>query len=97
MNIPYTSAVIPLALFYSLLSFTTFTLLYIAKELNKIPGFIGYMGIGIFSIILLVGEFFSGAQDIFHSFIGINLTQVGAIVGIFTSGLWLFRKIGKIK
>ncbi len=97
MNIPYTSAVLPLALFYSLLSFSTFTILYITKELNKIPGFIGYLGIWIFSIILLVGEFFSGTQDVFHSLIQLNLTQIGAIVGILTSWVWLFRQIRKIK
>lgn len=97
MNIPYTSAVLPLALFYSLLSFLTFTILYIIKELFKIPGFIGYMGIGMFSVFLLVGEFFSGTEDIFHSWIGINLTQIGSIIGILISGTWLLKKIQKIR
>lgn len=97
VNIPYTSAVLPLALFYSILSFLTFTILYIMKEMFKIPGFIGYLGVGLFSVFLLVGEFFSGTEDIFHSWIGINLTQLGAIVGIIISGLWLFREIRKTR
>jgi len=101
MNIPYTTAVIPLALIYSFLSFVTFTILYIAKELFRIPGFIGYMGIGMFSVFLLIGEFFSGTEDIFRITLGVNLTQVGSIIGILISGIWLLRKIqkteGKVK
>lgn len=96
VNIPYTSAVLPLALFYSILSFATFTILYIIKEMFKIPGFIGYLGIGLFSVFLFVGEFFSGTEDIFHSWISLNLTQLGAMIGIVISGLWLFKQIRKI-
>lgn len=97
MNIPYTSAVIPLALFYSLLSFLTFSTLYILKEMYKIPGFVGYVGIGLFSTFLLIGEFFSGTEDIFHSWIWMNLTQIWAIIGIVLSGIWLYKQIRKIK
>ena len=92
-NIPYTSAIIPLALFYSLGSFILFSALYILKEALKIPGFIGYMGIGIFSILLFCGEFFSGNEDIFRLYSGLNLTQISALIGIFIAGKWLKRQI----
>lgn len=97
MNIPYTSAVIPLALFYSLLSFLTFSILYILKEMYRIPGFVGYVGIGLFSTFLLVGEFFSGTEDIAYSMTGLNITQFGAITGIFFSGIWMIKQIRKIR
>lgn len=37
-NIPYTSAVLPLSILYSLACFSLFSLLYIFKEVQKIPG-----------------------------------------------------------
>ena len=51
----------------------------------------------MFSVFLLIGEFFSGTEDIFHTSLGINLTQIGSIIGIFISGIWLLRKIQKIE
>lgn len=40
VTIPYTSAVIPLAPIYAIVSFILFSALYIVKELFKVPGLI---------------------------------------------------------
>lgn len=37
------------------------------------------MGMGIFSIVLLLGEFLNGASDLFSSRIYLNLTQIIAL------------------
>ncbi len=97
VNIPYTSAILPLALFYSLGSFILFSGLYIAKEMFKIPGFIGFMGIALFSLMLFVGEFFSGNEDILRLYTTLNLTQMSALIGLFISGRWLSQQIRTIQ
>ncbi len=53
-NVPYTSAIIPLAVFYSIGCFFLFSGLYILREIFKIDGFVGYIGIAFFSLMLLV-------------------------------------------
>lgn len=80
--VPYTSAIIPLAIFYSIGSFALFSSLYIIRQIIKIDGFVGYIGIAIFSVMLFIGEFFSGTDDSLSSYIYLNLTQLGAIVGV---------------
>ena len=73
---------VPLAIIYAVGSFLLFSVLYILKELVKIEGLIGFIGVGLFSIMLLIGEFFSGNDDVFTPFIHINLSQIGALLGI---------------
>lgn len=92
-NIPYTSAVVPLAPLYAIASFIMFSVLYIVKELFKIPGLIGYLWIWLFSIVLLLGEFFSGTEDVMRSWIWLNITQVAAILWILLSGKWIWKQI----
>lgn len=79
-NSPYTSPMFPLALFYSLVCFLLFVVLYIARLFVKIEGLIGYVGIVLFSAILLIAEFYNGGTDLFRSHVVLNLNQIGAIV-----------------
>ena len=97
VTIPYTSAVVPLALIYSIISFILFSILYIVKELFKVPGLIGYLGVALFSIILLLLEFFSGTEDILRTTIWLNITQIAAIFGILMSGKWLWKQISTMR
>lgn len=48
VNVPYTSAIIPLAVLYSIGCFFLFSGLYILREIVKINGFAGYIGIALF-------------------------------------------------
>ena len=77
---PYTSPTLPLALFYSLASFLLFSVLYVSKVFIKIEGLIGYVGIIVFSSILLIGEFFNGNTDFFRTYIALDMTQIGSII-----------------
>lgn len=79
-NTPYTSPTFPLALFYSLVSFLLFFCLYLVRKFMKVEGFVGYIGILIFSIILFSAEFYSGGTDIFKAYVFFNLNQIGALL-----------------
>ncbi|MCK9272498.1 prolipoprotein diacylglyceryl transferase [Candidatus Gracilibacteria bacterium] len=91
---PYSSPTFPLAIVYSIISFLLFTGLYITRVFVKIEGFVGYIGIIIFSSFLLIFEFFNGSPDIFNSLIYVNLTQIGAL-GLILIGIRGLRKIYK--
>lgn len=80
---PYTSPVVPLALIYAFFSFVIFVVLYIARAaFVKIDGLIGYLGISAFAPVLLIGEFWNGAEDSLKSVFFLNLTQIMAVVCI---------------
>jgi len=83
--VPYEVAIFPLGLIYSILAFLLFSGLYILSMFIELKGFIGYIGIICFSSFLLIFEFFSGKFDIFKLGIGINLTQICALVLIVAS------------
>ena len=89
--VPYEVPVFPLAIIYSILSFILFSGLYILSMFTHIKGFIWYLGIIMFSCILLIFEFFSGKFDIFKLAIGINMTQLCALVFIVISAIELYK------
>ena len=89
--VPYEVAIFPLWVVYSILAFLLFSWLYILSMFIELKGFIGYIGIICFSSILLVFEFFSWKFDIFKLGIGINLTQICALILIIASGLQLYK------
>lgn len=78
---PYTSPVIPLALIYAFFCFVYFVVFYIARAtFVKIDGLIGYLGIAAFAPVLLIGEFWNGAEDSLKGIFFLNLTQIMAVV-----------------
>ncbi len=76
VNIPYTSAILPLALLYSLGAFIIFSGVYISREFLKISGMIGYLGVALFSLMIFVGDFFSGNTDILKDSLGLGFNQI---------------------
>jgi hypothetical protein len=46
----------------------------------KVRGIIGYIGIVVFSVFILILEMFNGKFDYFRVEIGMNFTQICAIV-----------------
>jgi hypothetical protein len=59
-------------------------------------GFIWYMGIGWFSLMIFLWEFLSGSRkDIFYDFFSLSLNQIGALAGLIIVILWMLRLIQK--
>lgn len=86
--VPLQNPTFPLPIIYIIFSGLVFVFLYRLEQKIKLPqGFVGYMGMGIFSILLFIFEFLNGSSDLFSSTIGINLVQTLALVLIFYSFL----------
>lgn len=91
-EIPYEVAIFPLAIVYAIVCFMLFSGGYIFSMFISLRWFIGYLGMILFSCMLLVWEFFSGRFDIFKlSFININLTQICALIIIIASSIQLYK------
>ncbi len=59
-------------------------------------GFMGYLYIGAFSLMMFLGEFLDGARkDIFYDFFSISLNQIWALLGLIFAVLWFLRLIQK--
>lgn len=78
--IPYKVPVFPLPIMYAFFSFILFSAWYILSMYIHIKALIWYIGMIIFSCILLVGETFSGKTDIFKNVIAINMVQIFALI-----------------
>lgn len=93
---PYASPMFPLALLYSAVSFVLFVVFYMVRIFTKIEGLIGYVGIVLFSAVLLIAEFYNGSTDIFQSSLFLNLNQIGALIliAIGARGLYKIYKQG---
>jgi len=77
--VPYESPIFPLAIVYAIVFFIEFSVLYILSMFIKIRGFIGYVWLLIFWILIFFLDFFSGKYDIFKVSLGVNLSQILAI------------------
>ena len=88
--VPFRGAVFPLAPMYIL---GLFILLWIFLRLEKRPslpdGYIGYILMALFGVLLFFGEFFSGSSDMFEIFIRIN--QFVAIVFFVIGSIWIIK------
>lgn len=87
----------PLALLYIIL---IWGILYSIQRIStrKVfpDGFIGYIGIGAFSLMIFLGEFLDGARkDIFYDFFSLSLNQLWALLGLIFAILWILRLIQK--
>ncbi len=93
--VPYEVPIFPLALVYAFVSFLLFCGLYMVAMFVKVRGIIGYTGVILFSIFLLILEIFNGKSDYFEKLgIWLNFTQICAIVLIWfwLSGLYRIYK-----
>lgn len=95
--VPYHTGVFPLPIIYCI--GTALILIFmrsVERKFTEIPaGFIGYIGVGIFSSMIFLGEFLSGSEDMFESYFLLNLNQFWALFGIIFSVIWIYRNIEK--
>jgi prolipoprotein diacylglyceryltransferase len=78
--VPYEVPLFPLPIIYSIISFLLFSWMYILSLFVHIRWCIGYLGLLLFSSMILVFEFFSGKQDILSVVSVFNLPQVFALI-----------------
>ena len=88
--VPYEVPVFPLAIVYALLTFVLFSILYVLAMFINIRWIIWYMGIIMFSSILLIFENISWKYDFFRLQFWINFTQIWAIIFIILWFYWLY-------
>lgn len=94
-DVPFTQPVFPLPVFYAICMAILTIVLFQLHTRFKADGFAGYTGLIAFGAILFLGEFFSGSEDIFESFLFLNLNQIGALMLMFF-GIKGFLQIIKI-
>ncbi len=83
----------PLAFFYMI--GCTCIAIVLRRITHKTPlpdGFIWFLGVGSFSGLIFLWEFLSGSrEDMFYDFIFLSLNQIGALIGVIVSILWILR------
>lgn len=90
-SVPFQVPIFPLPIIYSIVSFILFSGMYILSLFIHVKGFIGYLGLLIFSSMILIFEFFSGKQDIISVISVFNLPQIFALVLAGASGYQLYK------
>lgn len=83
----------PIAITYAIIVGVIFSFCYIFRKAHKEDGLTAYLGIGLFSIMLLLGEFWNdSSHDNISSLFGllntwkiINVNQIGALVLLYWS------------
>lgn len=90
--VPLTWELFPLPFVYSILFFILFSVLYILSMYAKIRWLLWYIGLWIFSAIILWFDFFSWKTDIFQILYNINISQFSALILIFFS-FWGLSKL----
>lgn len=96
-SVELTWKLFPLPIVYSIFTFLLFSVLYILSMYIKIRGLLGYLGLWIFSSMVLFLEFFSWKMDMFKMWYWINLSQILSLILIIYSFHWIFRIILKWK
>jgi prolipoprotein diacylglyceryltransferase len=92
--VPFQNPTFPLPIMYSIFSLLITYFLYRIDTKILLPEWlIGYIGMGVFSVILLLWEFLSGASDLFSSRIYLDLTQILALALISYALIWILRII----
>lgn len=88
-SIPFQTTLFPLPVLYILVSVI---LIIVWRKLSKLvlpSGYIGFLFIGIYGLILFLLEFTNGATGMFESYIGINLNQIIGIIFAIIGFLWI--------
>lgn len=92
--VPFQNPTFPLPVLYIFSTLLIAFFLYRIDSKIRLPeGFIGYMGMGLFSLVLFLGEFLNGASDFFSSRVYLNITQLIALILISYSLIWILRLI----
>ena len=87
----------PLAILYMMISAGTLLLVdRLSRRMHFPDGYLGYLGVGVFSGCLFLWEFLSGTRkDMFYDVFSIGLTQIGALIGVMVAILGIVRLSGK--
>lgn len=93
--VPYQVPVFPLPIVYAILSFGIFSAMYIVSLFIHIKWYVWYLGLLLFSAMILIWEFFSGKHDILSVETAFNLPQVFALILAIWSGYQFFNIFGK--
>ena len=89
--VPYQVPIFPLPIVYAMVSFLIFSWMYIMSLFIHIRWYIGYIGLLLFSSMILILEFFSGKHDILSVRSMFDLPQVYALVLALWSGYQFSR------
>lgn len=66
------------------------------KKIGELPDwFLWYIALWLFCGMVFLWEFLNGSEDMFESYFYLNLNQIGALVGIIISIVWIYRNIEK--
>lgn len=106
IEIPYTNSsqsvelsweLFPLSIIYAIVTFLLFSVLYILSMYVKVRWLLWYLGLWIFSSMILLFEFFSWKTDMFKMAYWFNISQMLALILITYSFFWIFKIIAKWK
>ena len=83
----------PLAILYMIcVGWILFGLKKLSQKIHLPDGYIGYLGLGLFSGMVFLGEFLSGTRkDIFYDIFYLGLTQIGWLLGVIIALLGILR------
>jgi len=81
--VPLSGELFPLPIVYSIAVFLLFSVLYILSMYVKVRWLLWYIGLWIFSALVLGLDFYSWKTDIFKTAYNMNISQISAIVLIF--------------
>jgi len=89
--VPYQVPVFPLPIVYAIVSFILFSGLYILSLFVHIRWYIWYLGMILFSAMILIFEFFSGKQDILSVNTWYTFPQLFALIVIVWSWYHFYK------
>lgn len=91
--VPFQNPLFPLPVFYIFLSGWLYYFLHKMAEKSLPDGFIWYMGVGIYGVILFIFEFLNGSTDMVQSSLFLNMNQLIWVFLIGYSLIWLTKLI----
>jgi len=91
--VPFRNPLLPLPIMYWIWCGLIFLFLYRFGETKNVPhGWIGYMGIGLYAVLVFLGEFMNGSSDMFSSSgLHLNLNQLTSLILLGYSLTWLSK------
>ncbi len=88
-SIPFQTTLFPLPVLYIMAIIVLIAVWRRLSQLSTPNGYIGFLFVGIYGLILFLLEFTNGASGMFESYIGINLTQITGILFAIIGFLWI--------
>jgi len=89
--VPLSWDLFPLPIVYSILTFILFSVLYILSMYVKVRGLLWYIGLWIFSALVLFFDFYSWKTDVFKTAYNFNISQISSIILLIFVFGWLSK------